>query len=161
MSRRGGAGKVAAPSSGAIADEKEEVVVAADEHVVTLVPGATAMFEVAATAPEDMVEGSVKMEVCLGCRSAWSVGRFLGFVRFFLSFFCWLDRAATWLVDLFADWLIILLVGFLADLGVLFYWLIYLSLTHGPSPAPADKRQHTRSLFCFWHYFCFLFLFPW
>lgn len=36
------------------------------EHVCTLVPGATAMFEVAATAPEKMIDGTVKMEVRTG-----------------------------------------------------------------------------------------------
>lgn len=34
-----------------------------ESHVCTLVPGATAMFEVAATAPEE-IQGPVKMEVC-------------------------------------------------------------------------------------------------
>lgn len=36
---------------------------AGDEHVWTLVPGVTATFEVAATAPEEMVDETVKMEV--------------------------------------------------------------------------------------------------
>lgn len=35
-------------------------------HVCTLVPGATAMFEVAATAPDKMIDGTVNMEVRLG-----------------------------------------------------------------------------------------------
>lgn len=34
-----------------------------ESHVCTLVPGATAMFEVAATAPEEVADGPVKMEV--------------------------------------------------------------------------------------------------
>lgn len=48
-------------------------------HVCTLVPGATAMFEVAATAPEEVVGGTVKMEVrCYvragGCERGGCVG---------------------------------------------------------------------------------------
>lgn len=36
-----------------------------ESHICTLVPGATAMFEVAATAPEEVAEGPVKIEVCV------------------------------------------------------------------------------------------------
>lgn len=64
-SRRGGArGRSNTRGEGG-GDSAEETAALGAEHVCTLVPGATAIFEVAATAPEQVLDGPTQMQARL------------------------------------------------------------------------------------------------